>query len=97
MSIMGETIAIRLHGQETDDGRTYVTSPDLRGFHFVLEPDEEPLKAMEPTLRVFIERYLETKIQAMHPVMTPRDYRAWKRDIHMPSHGVPRALIAAVA
>ena len=89
-------ITIRLRGADTEDGRTYVTSPDLRGFHFVLEPGEDPLEAMEPTLRVFVERYLETEIKELLPAMTPRDYRAQQFEI--PRHvGVPRTLVAAVA
>ena len=97
MSNIAGTITIRLRGQDTEDGRTYVTSPDLRGFHFVLEPNEDPLEAMEPTLRVFVERYLETEITELTPAMTPRDYRA--RQFEIPRHDLafPRTLIAALA
>ena len=91
------TISIRLHAQSTEDGRIYVTSPDLRGFHFVLEPDESPLEAMEPTLRVFLERYMDTKIQELLPAMTPRDYRARQFEIPRNDLGFPHTLVAAVS
>ena len=91
------TITFRLRKQPTEDGRMYVTSPDLKGFHFVLESEEEPLEAMEPTLRVFIERYLETKIKELRPAMTPRDYRVQRLEIPRHDFGFPRTLVAAVA
>ena len=95
--IIEGTITIRLEGQPTDDGRIYVTSPDLRGFHFVLDSDEEPMKAMEPTLRVFMAEYLKAEIRALQPAISPRDYRAMKYDVPRADHGLPHTLIAAVA
>ena len=95
--IIKETITIRLHGKPTDDGRTYVTSPDLRGFYFVLETDEDPITAMEPTLKIFMSRYLKAEIMRLLPAMNLSDYRARKFGLLGPNHGFPRTLIAAVA
>ena len=97
MSNIAGNITFRLRGKSTEDGRTYVTSPDLKGFHFVLEPEEDPLGTMEPTLRVFVERYLEAKIKELLPAMTPRDYRARQFEIPRQNHKFPHTLIAAVA
>ena len=92
-----KTITIRLHGEATDDGRTYVTSPDLRGFHFLLEPDDDPIEAMKPTLKIFISRYVQAEIMELQPALNPSDYRARKFGVLGPARALPRTLIAAVA
>lgn len=33
-------IKIKLTGEETDDGRIYVTSPALPGFHYILDKND---------------------------------------------------------
>jgi hypothetical protein len=49
----------RLIGESCEGGYTYVTSPDLPGFTFMLEPNEEDLQtvieAMQPALEAFIK------------------------------------------
>ena len=66
-----EAITIRLEGEETEDGRMYVTSPDLRGFHYIVEPDEDPVEAIEPTLKEFIHLYLQIEVQGLSPAIAP--------------------------
>lgn len=43
----------RLEGRTTNDERIYVTSPDLKGFTYLLEKDEDPVEAMSPVLKSF--------------------------------------------
>ena len=97
MSNVERTITIRLEGEPTDDGRMYITSPDLRGFHFIVEHGEDPVEAMSPTLMAFMEQYLNATITGFHPSMAPRDFRARQHDVPMQDHGIPGFLNAAVA
>lgn len=68
-------LRIVLHGEEADDGRILVTSPDLEGFYFVVEPGEDPLEAMEPTLMEFIHIYLKAEVRRIQRAVTPRQFR----------------------
>ena len=97
MSNIAGTITIRLEGQPTEDGRMYITSPDLRGFHFIVEHGEDPVGAMSPTLMEFMGQYLNAKITGFQPSMAPRDYRARQHDVPRQDHGIPGFLNAAVA
>ena len=69
-------ISIRLERRETTDGRFFVTSPDLRGFCFILEADDDPMEAMMPTLREFIPRYLDAELKDLEEVYSVEHYRA---------------------
>lgn len=90
-------IMIRLEGQRTDDERIYVTSPDLKGFHYLLEKDEDPLEAMSPVLKIFIERQLEKSLEEFRVPLTPDNYLKGKADPSAISHQVPECVITAVA
>ena len=68
-------LRIELHGEEADDGRILVRSPDLEGFYFVVEADEDPLDAMEPTLMEFIRVYLKAEVRRIQRTETPRQFR----------------------
>ncbi len=96
---MQDEITIRLDGQPTTDGRTYVTSPDFWGFHYVLEQGEEVTENLVPLLMEFVARKLEIEIRDMRPALSPRD--VWARKHAVPKAGqapaIPDAFIAAVA
>ena len=77
-------LRIELHGEEADDGRILFKSPDLEGFYFVVNPDEDPCVAMEPTLIQFLSLYLDAEISKIKPAQTPRQFRREKLGI-MPS------------
>ena len=79
-------IKIDLIGVEADDGRIYVESPDLEGFHFILEPDEEPLEAMEETLLEFMKIYLKAEIANIMPAESPRQFR--RKQMNIPMHHI---------
>ena len=68
-------IVINLIGTEADDGRVYVNSPDLEGFHFILEPGEDPMPAMEPTLKEFMNLYIEAEISTLSLAPNPKQYK----------------------
>ena len=50
----GRTITIRIAEEPTTDGRRYLRSPDLKGFHFILD-QEDSRDAILPTLKAFIQ------------------------------------------
>lgn len=68
-----ELITIELHGHEMDDGRTYIDSPDLKGFHYILEADEG-IEAIEPEFTVFLKAYLKAEVRKLTPARTPKAY-----------------------
>ena len=68
-------LRIELHGEEADDGRILFRSPDLEGFYFVANPDEDPCAAMEPTLIQFLSLYLNAEVRKIQPAQTPRQFR----------------------
>lgn len=92
-----KAIAIRLQGEATDDGRTYVTSPDLRGFHFLLEPEDDPVETMKPALTTLLSLCVRAEIRDLRPAVTPGDYRARKSGVFGPARALSETLIAAVA
>ena len=68
-------LRIELHGEEADDGRILVNSPDLEGFHFVVNPGEDPFSAMKPTLLEFVRLYLKAEVRGIERAQTPRQFR----------------------
>ena len=74
-------LRIELHGEEADDGRILFKSPDLEGFYFVVNPDEDPCAVMEPTLMQFLHLYLNAEIRKIQPAQTPRQFRREKLGI----------------
>ena len=75
MKNKGAILRIELHGEEADDGRILVRSPDLEGFYFVVEPGEDPMSAMEPTLMEFMSIYLKAEVRRIQRAETPRQFR----------------------
>ena len=57
-----QQIAIRITFEEMADGRTYVTSPDLTGFHAVIDAEQDPMDALREPMRSFLSHYLDTEI-----------------------------------
>ena len=96
-NIAGDPIIIRLDRQPTDDGRIYVTSPDLPGFSFVLEMDEDPFETMLPTIWIFASRALDADLAQVRPARAVAEYRAHKHDDHALDRGFPHTLVSAVA
>lgn len=90
-------IMIRLEGCETDDDLIYVTSPDLRGFTYLLKKDEDPVEALSPVLKIFVECQLEKNLEDFLIPLTPDSYlKGRDKSSHIP-HQVPECLITAVA
>ena len=59
-------IKIRLHGHERDGGYTYITSPELPGFSFMLEPGEDEnirsfIDAIDEPLMTYIDAYYKAE------------------------------------
>ena len=75
MKDTGAIVRVDLHGEEADDGRILVRSPDLEGFYFVVKPGEDPMTAMEPTLVEFMRIYLRAKVRRIRRAETPRQFR----------------------
>ena len=68
-------LKIELCGEEADDGRILIKSPDLEGFYFMVNPDEDPWTAMKPTLLEFMRLYLKAEVGEVECAQTPRQYR----------------------
>lgn len=66
-------ITIKLCGHEMDDGRTYIDSPDLKGFHYILEEGEE-IEAIEPDILAFLTAYLKAEIATIRRAETPKTF-----------------------
>ena len=97
---MNETsshITIRLIGESADDGRIYVNSPDLRGFHFVLEAEEDPYDTMKPTLEEFIRLYFKAELRALRPALTPRQFHETRLSIPSTGRAFDYNMIAEMA
>lgn len=92
-----QQIAIRMNFQEMPDGRTYVTSPDLRGFNTVIDADEASMDALLGPLRLFLSHYLDAEIADISVAMEPVSYRARMVGIPLSDHRKPGLLVAAVA
>ena len=71
----GAILRIELHGEEADDGRILVRSPDLEGFYFVVPPGEDPVSTMKPALMEFMHIYLKAKVRRIESAQTPRQFR----------------------
>ena len=91
-----QQIAIRVDFEELADRRTYVTSPDLPGFHVVIGSEEDPMDALREPLRLFLSRYLDAEIADIGAAMAPVSYRAHSVGLPLPDHQKPGLLLAAV-
>ena len=90
-------IMIRLDGFFTDDDRIYVTSPDLKGFAYLLNKDEDPVEAMSPVLKIFVECQLGRDLEDFRVPLTPASYLKGRDNSSRLPHQVPEWLIASVA
>ncbi len=91
-----QQIAIRMTFEDIGDGRTYVTSPDLRGFHAVIESDDDPTQALQEPLRLFLSHYLDADIAGIGVAETPVSHRARAVGIPLAEHQRPELLFAEV-
>lgn len=82
-----ETISIELCGHDMEDGRTYVTSENLKGFQFILEKDEEP-EAMLEALVPFLKAYLRAEIAKVRPAISAHAYRQRGLNIESPTRKI---------
>lgn len=91
-----DIITITFIGTAMDDGRTYVTSPDLRGFHYLLERDEDP-EVMMPTITEFLGLYTKAEIRKVQRADSLREFM--RRRVAYPRERRPReyTLLAEVA
>ena len=94
---MYDEITIHLNGQILEDGRIYVTSPDLKGFHFLLEKGDDPFSTMRPTLETFLKHMLKAELKEVKAVPGLREYRAQKLNIRDALSFFPNTILAAVA
>ena len=92
----GNILRIELRGDESEDGRILFKSPDLEGFYFVVNPDEDPIEAMKPTLMKFLSLYLKAEVKEIASAQTPRQYRRRMLDI-MPRPSRDYSVFAEVA
>jgi len=88
-------LTITLFCTPTDDGRTYVTSPHLEGFYFILEPGEDPQKELAETLRTFLSIYLQAKISKVRLSSRPKEFRL--RALNVPATDIGQSEISMVA
>ena len=91
-----QQIAIRVDFEELADSRTYVTSPDLPGFHVVIGSDEDLIDSLREPLRLFLSHYLDAEIDRIEAAMAPVSYRAQTVGIPLSDHQKPGLLLAAV-
>ena len=75
MNTTGTLLKIELHGEDAEDGRILVRSPDLEGFYFVVPPGEDPVSTMKPTLMEFVQIYLKAEVRRIESAQTPRQFR----------------------
>jgi predicted RNase H-like HicB family nuclease len=87
-------ITINLRGRELDDGRFYVDSEELEGFHYLLDAGEDP-EAMTPTLQEFVQLYVKAEITKITRAQTPKGFR--QRASHAPDRKRELAFVAEVA
>ena len=91
-------IAIRLEFKDLQDGRLYVSSPDLPRFNVAIGADEELIDALQGPLRLFLSQYLGgMEIHEIASAMEPVSYRAQAVGIPLSDHRKPDLLLAAVA
>ena len=96
MNTTGVLLKIELHGEEAEDGRILVRSPDLEGFYFVVPSGEDPVSTMKPTLMEFVQVYLKAEVRRIESVQTPRQFRHSALGI-MPSPSRDFSVFAEVA
>jgi hypothetical protein len=94
---MYDEITIHLKGEILEDGRIYVTSPDLKGFHFLLEKDEDPFSTMRPTLEIFLKLMLKAELKEVKALPGMRDYKAQRLNIQDAFPFFPNTILAAMA
>ena len=82
---MKELISFELNGRELDDGRTYLTIPTIKGFHYILEAGEEVI-AVSDTLKLFMAAYLNAEIEKVRPATSPNAYRERSLNVRRRSH-----------
>lgn len=70
---MKKAITIEIQGHEMEDGRIYLDSPDLKGFHYVLEEGQD-ISEITDDLMLFVTHYLKAEIRKLIPAETTRDY-----------------------
>ena len=86
MKSTGAIVRIELHGEEADDGRTLVRSPDLEGFYFVVPPGEDPVTTMKPTLMEFVRIYLKAEVRKIERAHRPKTCRKRRQSEALPLH-----------
>lgn len=69
---MTEPLTFTLTGTPTDDGRTYINSPDLDGFYFIFGADEKP-EVMKDTLRQGLELHLKAEVKKEDVELLPEN------------------------
>ena len=94
---MHDEITIRLNGQVVEDGRIYVTSPDLKGFHFLLEKGDDPVATMKPTLEIYLKLMLKAELKDVKPLVGLQEYKAQKLNIRNALNFFPRTIMAEMA
>lgn len=92
-----EQIAVRISFDDIGDGRTYVTSPDLHGFHVVVQSDEDLTQAVVEPLRAFLRQYLGADIAGIGAADAPVGYRARSVGLELTEHKRPSLLFAEIA
>lgn len=83
-----ETITFDLCGHEMEDGRLYITSEALKGFHYVLEEGEE-ISAVSPAIRAFMGAYLKAEINKVKPAYSPKAYKQRGMNLNRSFHHIP--------
>lgn len=78
---IGHTITIRLTETPTTDGRRYIRSPDLKGFHCILDQDDS-FDEIFPLLRMFTEQYVGREVFAVGPACSLDEFLAIEDDSH---------------
>ena len=96
MNTTGALLIIELHGEEAEDGRILVKSPDLEGFYFVVPPGQDPVSTMRLTLMEFVRIYLKAEVRGIERAQTPRQFRRNALGI-LPSPARDFAVFAEVA
>ncbi|MCY4547167.1 MAG: hypothetical protein OXC28_02260 [Defluviicoccus sp.] len=94
---MGAEVAIHLEFQEMGDGRFYVTSPDLEGFHYIVDAEDNSVDEIGSVLKVLIGEYLDTEIAALRPAFTPKDHLIGRLGLPARRASQPTMMVATMA
>ena len=71
-----ETISITLVGQKREGGYVFITSPDLPGFTFLLEPNEiKDIRALQKALDLPLKAFLSARDAAQGKSMQVKRIR----------------------